>query len=114
MRGVFAILKKDFASFLHSWTGVFVIFSFLLTSGIFFTLFLLGYSQLSLQAASQAYEGIEELNVTTFVMGAFILNLGVLFLFLEPLSALLGGSLQRYQGTQRAWVFGLMIYIGTT
>lgn len=99
MRGIFPILKKDFSSFVRSWVGVFVIFSFLLIGGIFFTLFLLGYSQLSIQAASQAYEGVEDLSVTSFVMGAFILNTGVIFIFLAPLLAMRSLAEEKRVGT---------------
>ncbi len=85
MSGIWPIFKKDFVSLFRSWTGVFATSAFLLIAGIFFTFFLLAYSQLSMEAARQAYEGIQGLNLTRFVMGAFILNLGVLFLFIAPL-----------------------------
>ncbi len=99
MKGAWAILKKDFFSFCRSWVGVFVLFSYLLVGGIFFTLFLLGYSQLSLQAAGQSYEGVEGLSLTTFVMGAFILNSGILFLFLAPLLSMRSLAEEKRVGT---------------
>ena len=99
MSGAWAILKKDFASFYRSWVGVFVISAFLFISGIFFTLFLLGYSQLSIQAAGEAYEGIEGLSLTPFVMGAFLLNSGILFLFLAPLLAMRSLAEEKRVGT---------------
>lgn len=85
MTGTWAILKKDFSSFCRSWVGVLTTSSFLLLAGIFFTLFLFSYSQLSLEAAQRAYEGIENLTVSGFILGGFLLNLGILFLFLAPL-----------------------------
>ena len=99
MRGIFPLFKKDFTSFVRSWVGILVLFSFLLIGGIFFTLFLLGYSQLSLEAAGQAYEGVEDLNVTTFVIGTFILNSGVLFLFLAPLLSMRSLAEEKRVGT---------------
>ena len=99
MTGAIAILKKDLGSFCHSWVGVLVMFSFLLISGIFFTLFLLGYSQISLEAAQQAYKGIEELSLTGFVMGTFILNASVLFLFLAPLLSMRSLAEEKRIGT---------------
>lgn len=99
MTGVRAILAKDVGSFVRSWVGVLAIFSFLLISGIFFTLFLLSYSQLSLAAARQAYEGIEKVSLTAFVIGAFLLNLGVLFLFLTPLLTMRSLAEEKRLGT---------------
>lgn len=99
MRGVGPVLKKDFTSFFLSWTGVLAMSAFLLLAGIFFTFFLLAYSQLSMEAARRAYEGIEGLNLTRFVMGAFILNLGVLFLFMAPLLSMRSLTEEKKTGT---------------
>lgn len=99
MTGAWAILKKDFSSYYRSWVGVLVLFAFLLISGIFFTLFLFSYSQLSLAAARQAYEGIQGLSLTAFIMGAFLLNLGVLFLFLAPLLSMRSLAEEKRFGT---------------
>ena len=88
MTGAWPILKKDFLSFSRSWVGVFTLSSFLLLAGIFFLLFLFSYNQLSLEAARRAYEGIEGLSLTGFIVGGFLLNLGILFLFLSPLLAM--------------------------
>jgi ABC-2 type transport system permease protein len=99
MTGAWAILKKDFASYYRSWVGVLVLFAFLFLSGIFFTLFVLGYSQLSLEAARRAYDGVERLSLTGFVLGAFLLNLGVLFLFLAPLLSMRSLAEEKRVGT---------------
>lgn len=85
MTGLWALLKKDFGSYFRSWVGVLGLAVFLLLAGVFFTLIVLSYAQLSLESARQAYEGIEALSLTGFIFGAFFLNLGVLFLFLAPL-----------------------------
>lgn len=97
--GAWVILKKDFSSFFRSWVGVLVLFAFLLISGIFFTLFMLGYSALSLEAARQGYQGVEGLNLTRFVVGAFLLNLGVILLFLAPLTSMRSLAEEKRLGT---------------
>lgn len=97
--GVWVILKKDSASFFRSWVGVLVLFAFLLLSGIFFTLFVLTYGSLSIEAARQGYQGVESLSLTGFVMGAFLLNLGVLLLFLVPLVTMRSLAEEKRVGT---------------
>ena len=99
MTGALALLKKDFASYSRSWVGLFTNFSFLLIAGIFFTLFLLGYSQLSFEAARNSYEGIEGLGLTGFIFGAFLLNSGVLILFLAPLLTMRSLAEEKRMGT---------------
>jgi ABC-2 type transport system permease protein len=68
-------------------------------SGVLFTVFLLTYSQLSLEAANQAYEGIQGISLTVFVLGAYLLNLGVLFLFLAPLLSMRSLAEEKKVGT---------------
>ena len=99
MSGAWAILKKDFVSYHRSWVGVLVLFAFLLLSGIFFTIFVLSYSQLSFEAARQAYRGVEDLSITAFIMGAFLLNVGVLFLFFAPLLSMRSLAEEKRVGT---------------
>lgn len=99
MRAAWAILKKDFASYSRSWTGVLTLFAFLLLSGVFFTIFLLGYAQLSMEAARQAYEGIDGVSLTRFIVGGFLMNLGVVFLFLTPLLAMRSLAEEKRTGT---------------
>ena len=99
MTGAWAIVKKDFGSYSRSWVGVLGLSSFLLIAGTFFTLFLLGYSRLSFEAARKSYEGIEGLGPTGFVLGAFLLNLGIIFLFLTPLLAMRSLAEEKRMGT---------------
>ena len=99
MTGAWAIVKKDFGSYVRSWVGVLSFSSFLLLAGIFFMLFLLGYHQLSLEAARQSYEGAEGLGLTGFILGAFILNLGVVILFLTPLLSMRSLAEEKRSGT---------------
>ncbi len=99
MSGIWAILKKDFSSCYRSWVGTLVLSAFLLIAGIFFTLFLLSYSQFSLTAAREAYKEIQGLSLTAFIMGAFLLNLGVFFLFLAPLLSMRSIAEEKRFGT---------------
>jgi ABC-2 type transport system permease protein len=99
MTGAWALFKKDISSYFRSWVGVLVWFGFLFLSGIFFSLFVLSYSQLSMQAAKEAYAGVERLSVTGFVLGAFLLNLGILFLFMAPLLSMRSLAEEKKVGT---------------
>lgn len=99
MTGAWVIFKKDFFSFCRSWVGVLTASAFLFLAGIFFTLFLFGYNRLSLEAAERAYEGIGNLTLSGFVMGGFLLNLGILFLFLAPLLSMRTLAEERREGT---------------
>lgn len=99
MIGAWAVLKKDFASYARSWVGLLMMSSFLLIAGIFFTLFLLGYSHLSLEASQGSYDGVEGLGLTGYVLGAFLLNLGVVVLFLTPVLTMRSFSEEKRSGT---------------
>ena len=99
MTGAWAILKKDFFSFYRSWVGVLTASAFLFLAGIFFTLFLFSYSQLSLETAGRPYEGIENLTISGFILGGFLLNLGILFLFLAPLLSMRTLAEEKRAGT---------------
>lgn len=99
MTAMWPLLKKDCSSYSRSWAGVFVSFTFLLICGAFFTLFVLSYSRLSMQAAREAYQGVERLSLTGFILGAFYLNLGVIFLFLAPLLSMRSLAEEKRVGT---------------
>lgn len=99
LAGVWPLLKKDALSYFRSWVGVFVLFAFLLISGIFFTLFVLSYGQLSMEAAKEAYRGVERISLTGFILGAFLLNLGVIFLFLAPMLSMRSLAEEKRVGT---------------
>ncbi len=99
MTGAWVIAKKDFVSYIRSWVGALVISSFLLIAGIFFTLFLLGYSQLSFEAAQHSSQAIEGLGPTGFILGAFLLNLGIVVLFLMPILTMRSFSEEKRSGT---------------
>ncbi len=85
MKNALILAKKDFLSYFHSWTGVLLFFFFLLTAGMFFCLLVLSYAKISLDAAKQAFQGMEGLGLTRFVFGSFFLNTAVVLIFLVPL-----------------------------
>lgn len=85
MKNAFTVARKDFMSYFHSWTGVLVMFFFLLTAGMFFSLLVLSYAKVSLDAARQAFQGVEGLGLTRFVFGSFFINTAVVLIFLVPL-----------------------------
>jgi len=99
LNGIWALVKKDVFSYFRSWVGLLVIFAFLLISGIFFTLFVLSYGQLSMEAAKEAYAGVGRMSLTGFILGAFLLNLGVIFLFLAPMLSMRSLAEERRVGT---------------
>ena len=99
MRNAFILARKDFGSYFRSWVGVLVPVSFLLISGIFFSLLLLSYAKISLEAAKNAYETVQGLGLTRFVFSSFFLNLGTLLIFLVPLLSMRAFAEERKQET---------------
>lgn len=85
MKNAFVLARKDFVSYFHSWTGVLLFFFFLVIAGLFFSLLVLSYAKISLDAARQAFQGVEGLGLTRFVFGSFFINLAVILIFLVPL-----------------------------
>ena len=84
MRNAFVLARKDLSSYLHSWTGVLIMTFFLFIAGLFFALLMLSYAKISIEAASNAYQGVEGLSLTRFVLGSFFLNLATALIFLVP------------------------------
>lgn len=85
MRNAFVLAKKDFQSYFHSWTGVLMFFFFLITAGSFFSLLVLSYAKISLDAVKNAFQGVDGIGLTRFVFGSFFMNTGVVLIFLVPL-----------------------------
>lgn len=96
---MWAILKKDLGSFCRSWVGVLALSSFLLIAGIFFTLFLLAYTQLSFEAARRGYQEMRGLTLTAYTFGGLFLNLGVVLIFLAPLLSMRSVAEEKRTGT---------------
>lgn len=85
MRNALILARKDLAAFFHSWTGVLVFVFFYLVAGVFFSLLVLSYSKLSLEAARNASAGVHGLGLTRFVFSSLFLNLGIVLIFVVPL-----------------------------
>lgn len=99
MTGAWALFRKDFNSFCRSWIGVLAVASFLFLAGLFFILFLMGYAQISMEGAGRGYEGLDGLNLTGFVMGGVLLNLGIVILFFAPLLSMRSLAEEKRMGT---------------
>ncbi len=99
MKNAFALARKDFLSYFHSWTGVLLFFFFLLTAGMFFSLLVLSYAKISLDAAKQAFQGVEGLGLTRFVFGSFFINTAVVLVFIVPLLTMRAFAEERRQET---------------
>ena len=99
MKNIFILAKKDTASYFHSWTGVLVMFSFAVISGVFFCLPVLTYAKLSLSAAQQNYQGLEGLGITRFVFSSYFLNIGTLLIFVVPFLSMRSFAEERNQET---------------
>lgn len=84
MRNVWIIARKDLASYVRSWTGALMFTFFLLVAGVFFSLLILSYTKLSVDAAANAYQGVEGVSMTRFIFGSFFLNLATILIFLIP------------------------------
>ena len=99
MKNAFVLARKDFESYFRSWVGVLVSVSFLLIAGIFFSLLILSYAKISLNAAKGAYEAVQGLGFTRFVFSSFFLNMGTLLIFLVPLLSMRAFAEERKQET---------------
>jgi ABC-2 type transport system permease protein len=99
MKNSFLLARKDIASYFHSWLGVLIFIFFFVIAGIFFSLLVLSYARISVEAARNTYEGIQGLNVTHFVFGSFFLNMSVILIFLVPLVSMRAFSEERKHQT---------------
>jgi len=99
MKNAFILARKDIASYFHSWLGVLVFIFFFLTAGIFYSFLVLGYARLSVEAAHNAYEGVQGLKITHFVFGSFFLNMSIFLMFLVPLVSMRAFSEERKNQT---------------
>ncbi|MCB9800079.1 MAG: ABC transporter permease subunit [Candidatus Omnitrophica bacterium] len=93
------IAKKDIGSYFHSWLGVIVLVLFVFMMGALFSLLLLSYGKLSLEAAKTAYEGLERIKFTHFVFGSFFVNMGFALIFIVPIISMKAFSEERKHQT---------------
>ena len=99
MKNAFVLAKKDMGSYFKTWTGAVIMAFFLLVSGIFFSVLVLSYAKISLNAARNAYEGVQGLGLTRFVFSSFFLNLGAVLIFLVPFLCMRSFAEERKQET---------------
>ena len=85
MKNSFVIARKDLASYFHSWVGVLVFVFFFLLAGIFFSIVVARYSEISLEATKNTALSVEGIGLTRYVFGSLFLNLSMLLIFLVPL-----------------------------
>ena len=85
MRNALILARKDIASYFHTWLGFLIFIFFFLVSGIFFSFLVLSYSRLSVEAARNAYEGVQGLQMAHFIFGSFFLNMSGMLILLTPL-----------------------------
>lgn len=85
MKNALVLAQKDFASYFRSWIGTFMGAFFLLIAGIFFSVLVIGYAKISLEAQRNAFEGVQGLGLTRFIYSSFFLNLGAVLMFVVPL-----------------------------
>ncbi|OQA57679.1 MAG: ABC-2 family transporter protein [Candidatus Omnitrophica bacterium ADurb.Bin277] len=85
MKKVFAIARKEFASFFRSWTGVLTGVMFFLITGIFFVMLVLSYAKISMDPRGAGFSSFPDLSQTHYIFGSFFLNVNVILLFLVPL-----------------------------
>lgn len=83
MRQVRAIVGRELGSFFHSAIAPVVLVGFLVAVGLFFTLFLLGYSELSLTALQSARSG-NYLNLAEGLFRPLVSNMTLFLLLLMP------------------------------
>ena len=99
MTGAFILAKKDLASYFRSWIGVFLSGFYFLISGIFFSILVLSFAKISLNASHNAYQGVQGLGLTRFVFGSFFLNLAIVLIFLVPVLSMRAFAEERKQET---------------
>ncbi len=83
MRQIRAIVGRELGSFFHSAIAPVVLVGFLVAVGLFFTLFLLGYSELSLTAMQSARSG-NYLNLAEGLFRPLVSNMTLFLLLLLP------------------------------
>ena len=99
MKNAFCLAKKEVSSSLNSWSGIFSLTFFLMLSGLFFSLLVLSYAKISVDAAHAPAQEIKNLSLTRFIFGSFFLNLAAILIFLVPALTMRSFSEERKQQT---------------
>lgn len=85
MRNAFGLAKKDYGAYFRSWTGPVVFVFFYLLAGIFFSVLVISYAKISIEAQNNAAQAVQGLGMTRFIFSSFFLNMGSVLLFLVPI-----------------------------
>lgn len=99
MKNAIRLARREAGSFINSWTGVLLFVFFLLIAGIFFSLLVISYAQISKEAARNVYEGLRGLGLTRFVFGSFFLNLNIVLAFIVPILSMRVLAEEKRSGT---------------
>lgn len=99
MKNALTLARKDFASYFRSWTGTFLFIFFFVIAGVFFSILVISYAKISMDAQQNAYEGVQGLGLTRFVFSSFFLNLSVVLMFIVPLLSMRAISEERRHET---------------
>jgi ABC-2 type transport system permease protein len=83
MRQLLAIARRETVTFFHSAIAPVVLFGFLLLVGLFFTLFVFGFSQLCFQAVKSGHISAN-LNLAEAVFQPLVADMAIFLLFLLP------------------------------
>ncbi len=93
------LAKKDFDSYFRSWIGTVLFVFFFLIAGIFFSILVISYAKISLDAQRNAFEGVQGLGLTRFIFSSFFLNMGAILMFIVPLLSMRAIAEERKQET---------------
>lgn len=99
MKSSFVIAQKDFSSYFRSWTGVAVTVFYWLLSGLFFSLLVLGFAKLSLEAGKNPAQDLSGFELTRFVFSSFYLNMSAILAFVVPILSMRAFAEERKQET---------------
>lgn len=98
MKNAFTLARRDKESYLHSWMGIFILTSFFFLTGLFFSVILLNYGKLSMEAMRHS-ESVRGITLTRFVFSSFFLNLAALLMFVVPMLSMRAFAEERKQQT---------------
>lgn len=93
------LARKDFVSYFRSWVGTVLFVFFLLLAGIFFSILVVTYAKISIDAPQNGYAAVQGLGLTRFIYSSFFLNLSFLLVFVVPLVSMRALSEERRQET---------------
>lgn len=99
MKNALYVAQKDFLSYFRSWMGIFIFALFLLIAGLFFSLVVMTYAKLSLEASRNGFQDVQGLGLTRFISGSFFVNMAIVLMFLVPILTMRTIAEERKQET---------------